>query len=484
MNENIRLERIQVTRLFGRFSYDIDLNNGQPVSILIAPNGCGKTTIFNLLNYMFHPTLSGYNTIADVPFDSCICTLSNGRSVVLERRTRKIRQRLWDETNIEDEDISPEMLERLRSSRMERWTNVAELFLTIDSAEPINVSGAMTRARNYAVHTGRDLSDMTEEDLTLLEIDEAEMGGSPSRLRRAYMNQGETLHLIRTTLKDQQCDLAINFIRADRLYGRQDSDGSLDRLSAYYYRMNNRERERRRDRSPLEQIQRNTQRLYGKILDDYNDLQRDMKDQLPQMYLNHRYDRMEWEEFQRQWNEYQENIRKYSDIGLLASGQPILAPEELHKAYIEKGEFLTVYLNAFRQTLVPLEEHYSQLKLFVDILNHRNRVTHKVFSYSKEGIAITVDGRGLQLDRLSSGEKNDIVMFYNLIFGSEKNGLVLIDEPEISLHIEWQREYLDRLLEICNMNGLQAIVATHSPNIVNAHTDLYARKGLRNENEG
>ena len=68
-------------------------------------------------------------------------------------------------------------------------------------------------------------------------------------------------------------------------------------------------------------------------------------------------------------------------------------------------------------------------------------------------------------------------MFYRLIFNTSINGIVLIDEPEISLHIEWQEDYLDRLIDICQMNGLQAIVATHSPNIVNGHFDLFVDKG-------
>ena len=65
-------------------------------------------------------------------------------------------------------------------------------------------------------------------------------------------------------------------------------------------------------------------------------------------------------------------------------------------------------------------------------------------------------------------------MFFNLIFASS-DLLVLIDEPEISLHIEWQERFIDDLSEICEMNNIQALVATHSPNIINDHTDLIAK---------
>ena len=84
----------------------------------------------------------------------------------------------------------------------------------------------------------------------------------------------------------------------------------------------------------------------------------------------------------------------------------------------------------------------------------------------------------LLLNYLSSGEKNDFIMFCELIFKAPRGSIVFIDEPEISLHISWQEEYIDRLLEICRMNDLQAVVATHSPNIVNDHLDLFVKSEM------
>ena len=74
-------------------------------------------------------------------------------------------------------------------------------------------------------------------------------------------------------------------------------------------------------------------------------------------------------------------------------------------------------------------------------------------------------------------------MFYNLIFASEDNSLVLIDEPEISLHIAWQEDYLELLMKICEMNHLQAVVATHSPNIINGHFEFFPKKGFSDESK-
>ena len=71
----------------------------------------------------------------------------------------------------------------------------------------------------------------------------------------------------------------------------------------------------------------------------------------------------------------------------------------------------------------------------------------------------------LDLDQLSSGEKHLFIQVYDLLFFVEENTLVLIDEPEISLHLAWQMSYLNMMLEIASFKHLQCIIATHSTEI-------------------
>jgi predicted ATP-binding protein involved in virulence len=78
----------------------------------------------------------------------------------------------------------------------------------------------------------------------------------------------------------------------------------------------------------------------------------------------------------------------------------------------------------------------------------------------------------LNLTDLSSGEQHEVILLYELIFKAEKNTLVLIDEPEISLHITWQKEFLNDLLRIIELQQIQVIMATHSPQIIHNRWDL------------
>lgn len=74
----------------------------------------------------------------------------------------------------------------------------------------------------------------------------------------------------------------------------------------------------------------------------------------------------------------------------------------------------------------------------------------------------------LALEQLSSGEKQMIIQAYELLFRAQSGTLVLIDEPELSLHMMWQMNYLKNLTQIAQLRGFQCIVATHSPQIFNS----------------
>lgn len=74
-------------------------------------------------------------------------------------------------------------------------------------------------------------------------------------------------------------------------------------------------------------------------------------------------------------------------------------------------------------------------------------------------------GRRIYLDRLSSGEKH--ILYILVSVANAGSGLVLIDEPELSMHINWQRKLLGAVASI-NPNA-QVIMATHSPEIVSSN---------------
>jgi predicted ATP-binding protein involved in virulence len=85
---------------------------------------------------------------------------------------------------------------------------------------------------------------------------------------------------------------------------------------------------------------------------------------------------------------------------------------------------------------------------------------------------IAADNKKLELEMLSSGEQHELVMIYDLLFRVPENSFILIDEPELSLHVAWQEKFLSDLEQMAQISKFNALVATHSPQIINDRWDL------------
>ena len=77
--------------------------------------------------------------------------------------------------------------------------------------------------------------------------------------------------------------------------------------------------------------------------------------------------------------------------------------------------------------------------------------------------AVTNTGKKLNIFELSSGEKQLLLILLTVLCQDEKPSILLMDEPEISLHLRWQYELIE-IIRTLNPN-CQVIIATHSPSI-------------------
>lgn len=66
--------------------------------------------------------------------------------------------------------------------------------------------------------------------------------------------------------------------------------------------------------------------------------------------------------------------------------------------------------------------------------------------------------------KLSSGEKQILAILLTVLVEDQQPYVLLMDEPEVSLHIEWQKQLIDLILEL-NPN-VQIILTTHSPAVI------------------
>ena len=88
---------------------------------------------------------------------------------------------------------------------------------------------------------------------------------------------------------------------------------------------------------------------------------------------------------------------------------------------------------------------------------------HKTVRFRDESIdVLTSSGDAIGLGSLSSGEKHLLLIFVHCLL-AEDNSLI-IDEPELSMHIDWQRRLIESMRTL-NPTA-QLILATHSPDVM------------------
>lgn len=99
-------------------------------------------------------------------------------------------------------------------------------------------------------------------------------------------------------------------------------------------------------------------------------------------------------------------------------------------------------------------------------------------SPSEKIVIFEKNGKNVSIDQLSTGEKQIVFRGAQLLknLNNIKNGIVLIDEPELSLHPRWQERILDYYRNLFTVNGqqtVQLIIATHSEYVIkSAVSDL------------
>jgi predicted ATP-binding protein involved in virulence len=100
--------------------------------------------------------------------------------------------------------------------------------------------------------------------------------------------------------------------------------------------------------------------------------------------------------------------------------------------------------------------------------------SEKEISFDKSGdlqVSVSPDVGPRPITALSSGERQLVVILTHLAFNPQAHraNVLIIDEPELSLHLRWQELFVDSVMTASP--GLQLILATHSPSIIGGRLD-------------
>ncbi|MGW0105744.1 AAA family ATPase [Streptomyces cellulosae] len=150
-----------------------------------------------------------------------------------------------------------------------------------------------------------------------------------------------------------------------------------------------------------------------------------------------------------------------------------------HKLTQFERRILTQFVQDWQKKFEPLIPVNERIQTLRAILNGKLRFKRAEYD-SADGLQFrsTITDETIPLASLSSGEQHLVVLFTSLLFSATRGSIVLIDEPEISMHAAWQHAFLDDISRVAEIQDLQVVLATHSAAIVRGHWELVQEIGV------
>ncbi|WP_176667905.1 ATP-binding protein [Variovorax sp. SG517] len=133
------------------------------------------------------------------------------------------------------------------------------------------------------------------------------------------------------------------------------------------------------------------------------------------------------------------------------------------------AELLKPYVKSLEGRLEAVEPIYQIIDRFVSIVNSFLSDKSIAFSLSSGFSIQNRLGAPLTPAQLSSGEQQLLLLFSYVLTARDQPSVFMIDEPEISLNIKWQRQLVQSLLDITKGATIQFVFASHSMELLAQH---------------
>ncbi|NEZ57115.1 AAA family ATPase [Adonisia turfae] len=449
----MRIKQISVYGLFGIFDHEIPLKTDERITIIHGPNGFGKTAILRILNGFFN---SRYSELRSIPFDKFQVKFDNQKVIEIERKLKGHQEK-------EEVDITF----RLRQpSSKELSFSLGKINLSPDMGFPLSIiDDVVPRLERIGQRKWMYIPD--EEILSLEDVVER-FGDSlsdyfPKNIRASYSRKEPEW------LKDLKNSINIRLIESQRLLNLVANSSSrkyrgqpsmLSTASAYSDEL-----------AKLMQEKFNEYGTTSQSLDRTFPLR--VVKQQPSADVTD-------DQLRQQLNELESTRSRLIEVGLLDKEEDSefqIQPQDIDES---TKNALSVYVEDVEKKLNVFAETARKIDLLRRIINNKFEYSYKEINFSKdEGFVFTTrynplssDPKKLLPTDLSSGEQHELVLLYELLFKVKPNSLVLIDEPELSLHVGWQIQFLKDLEEITQIADLDVLMATHSPDIIQDRWDL------------
>ena len=440
----LRVKSIQVDGLFDTFDHRVDLNLDERVTILHGPNGVGKTMLLRMTNAMLN---GRYGLFREVPFsrfaleftdDTCIelvvaphdARKQKNSAPVLTLRLLRSGKHAESYKLPQHQAWSHSDLQKLRARA---WNPSSLRFL----AETLTERGLVTGGRRPS------LEDVSANIANMRNL----LGDSAEGEEPVWLSEARARVLVHVIEAQRLLRIAFDDLRNEA------SDPKTTLTVVNYAR-------------DMSALVKETMARYGQQ-------SQSLDQSLPQRLLNARAAPFPREALKQRMRDLDTRRAELKEIGLLdESDNHPLDSGALDGLDEYQESVLNLYANDTEQKLSVLDDLARRTRLLLNNVNQKFQYKHIRIDPDRGIVAQGRKGERLELEQLSSGEQHELVLHYDLLFRVRPNTLVLIDEPELSLHVAWQKRFLPDLLEIVATAQFDVLMATHSPFIVGDRSDL------------
>lgn len=441
----LRIAEVEVRGLFGLYDHSIKLFLEDRVTIVHGQNGVGKTALLRLIEALVR---GKYIQLIKTPLDSFCLRLTDGSEIGI----RKINKE-----NEDDDKKGNIGLTEVYYVDPAKHQEKIEITTSQDKLE--NILRVIDREMPWIRRVGADQwhDRQREEMISSDQLIERYADELPPRYKKFIFQEPEWLSSIRQQLK-------VHFIETQRLLkiSPAEEENPYSRLSSG------------RITATVQKYAAELKQNIAETMAEYAKSSQLLDQSFPQRLLaSTSAPALTIEELKRRMEALDKKRADLKKIGLV--DEDTTYPFDVSKLdSLQETEraVMTLYVDDTANKLGVLDMLAARLSLLLNNMN--NKFKNKSIGIDKKQglVARDRDGKPLNLEFLSSGEQHELVLMYDLLFRVEPNTLVMIDEPELSLHVIWQKAFIADLLAIVQTVGFDVLLATHSPFIAGERNDL------------
>jgi predicted ATP-dependent endonuclease of OLD family len=439
------IDNFSIKGLFGK--KDIDLSFKNKVQIYIGENGLGKTTVLNTLYYLLS---CDFKNLVNIIFSRIDITVY-GKSFSFSKEELKLFLQAQDSgvrkagfyqslyRDLKDTDIK-KLQSLLRSGK-------PEMIRIQDVQSYLNTIGYNFNAPSYYIM--EMVTQVVMDRAEINQVNQFEQLINEKNTRILYFPTFRRIEKdVRTMLKE----------RRNRNNGNY-SSRALDLESSFIEELSE------AVHSGMSDIKKRRDRVLRII----SDISRKQLDTLSVDLLKKQISGVP-EKITLAPNDIKkiDTIIHKSQMGLTPSEQDeVLQKVKSGEIYNDNNQFLLYLITRLVDIYNSYEAYDRGIKCFVEVCNSYLR--DKKFTYNEADLILDLEStikteliqEVLDLDILSSGEKQLIALFATIYLDPQNRFIILIDEPELSLSVYWQRKLLPDVVKSPNCDFLFAV--THSP---------------------